>query len=859
MSELVSITSRSLKRFIFSATFFASALTFVIVIGCVSYLFLRQAEESATHLSQAMAQHVFVSISQAMGEGRTRKDMDKLVAGYQGSFPKRFSINLFAPPTAEQAADPVRQQDADLVRAFADGAVTHAKTLSHIRYLYPFKSESRCLACHPAARLGQVLGVLAISEDVSEARDGLLLNFFLIFALLSPIPFLISFLAARFANDRIGSAVELIGAKVRAVNNIADLSTLQLQAENLGFLELDEIFGEFSTLVSRIKSVAIGKEMLEFEIKVLERFIITSETIRDWKERVSFMLNEVNKVMPAYTIFCVFQIEEVLYDIDIFWLSPPTASTESIIEDIISQRIRQEKHSLMSSPDIKVIHNIVNPQSEKLELDRQQIELQTKSLFIDTPQIGGVVGIGVQSLVAVDPIRSLVINGILTTLLNVVGSIKAIYKYNKDLEYYASRDPLTNLLNQRMFWELLGYEVGRAQRHGYTFGVLMIDMDNFKHVNDTYGHTVGDKFLAKVACTIQGALRLGDILARYGGDEFVLVLPEADQEQIYMIASRIKESLEEMVVTTGDDTKIRGTASIGMAVYPDHAQSPKDLFLFADNMTYKAKSMGKNCVIIPNNDDVVEVFQKSSEMSKALLQAIEEKRIIPYFQPIVTTDGKKIVCHEVLCRVQVGDKVIPAVEFIEIAEKLGIVTRLDSILMEKVFEKVRQVGYDGYIFINLSPKSLIVKEFVPTIIRLAGEYQIRHDKVVFEITERETIKNMTLLESFVFDLKSKGFKFAIDDFGSGFSSFQYIRQLPIDFVKIEGMFVRNMLNDPKDMAFVKTLAVLGKEFGIQTIAEYVESEELLVAACAIGIDFAQGYHTGIPSPEIIMPEAGSNA
>jgi EAL domain-containing protein (putative c-di-GMP-specific phosphodiesterase class I) len=201
--------------------------------------------------------------------------------------------------------------------------------------------------------------------------------------------------------------------------------------------------------------------------------------------------------------------------------------------------------------------------------------------------------------------------------------------------------------------------------------------------------------------------------------------------------------------------------------------------------------------------------------------------------------------------------VIPAAEFIEIAEKLGIVTKLDSILMEKVFQKAQQTGYQGYLFINLSPKSLIVKEFVPTIIGLTNTYQIQRDKVVFEITERETIKNMSLLENFVYDLKSKGFKFAIDDFGSGFSSFQYIRQLPIDFVKIEGMFVCNMLNDPKDMAFVKTLAVLAKEFGIQTIAEYVESEELLQAAHSIGIDLAQGYHTGIPLPDFTSARGAS--
>ena len=851
---MISFTTNTLKRFIFSATFTVSAVTFLIVIVSVSWIFMQQSEDTSAQLSHSMARQIYGSIFQAMEDGRSRQDMAKILATYQRSFPDRFSTELHVGQALERLATSTRKEDRELRKAFTDGSVLHVQSISHIRHFYPLKAETACLTCHRGARIGEVLGVLAITEDIRGPRDTFLRNFFLIFGLLSPVPFLMSFITARYVNKRIGTALDLLDRKVRSVNNVSDLTTLRLENENLGFRELNDIFGEFGDLVSRIKDVAVGKEMLEFEIKVLERFIITSEAIRDWKERVSFLLSEVNKVMPAYTIFCIFQIEEENFDIEVFWSNPPSTATETTMEEIIRLRVDQEKLSQFSTSAIKVIHNIVNPQGPALDLDRHNIELQTKSLFLDMPQIGGVVGIGVQSQVVVDPIRSLVINGILTTLLNVVGSIKAIYKYTKDLEYYATRDPLTNLFNQRVFWELLGYETGRAERHGYTFGLLVIDMDNFKYVNDTYGHIVGDKFLGQVAATIHDSLRLGDILARYGGDEFVVVLPEADQEQVYMVANRIREALEDMVVTTAGDTKIRGTASIGMAVYPTHAQTSKDLFLFADNMTYKAKGMGKNCIIVPTNDDVVEVFQKSSEMSRVLLQALEEKRVIPYFQPIVTTDSQRIVCHEVLCRVEVGDEVIPAAEFIEIAEKLSIVSRLDAILMEKVFAKAHEADYDGYLFINLSPKSLIVKEFVPTIIKLARTYNIRHEKVVFEITERETVKNMTLLESFVVDLKLEGFKFAIDDFGSGFSSFQYIRRLPIDFVKIEGMFVRNMLNDPKDMAFVKTLAVLAKEFGIQTIAEYIESAELLHATHSLGIDLAQGYYTGRPASELVLPQ-----
>lgn len=859
LKKIVSYTSVTLKRFIFTATLIVSVVTFVTVVGTASWIYLNQDEADSTRDSLSMSNQIVISISRAMEEGRNLADIKKIVAEFQRSFPGRFSIEIYPGKTINPSAPAIPREYPNIYSAFTLGENIHLHTFSSFEHIFPLKAEAKCLTCHATARVGEVLGVLAIKEDISDNRNALLRKISLCFLLLLPTPFLMSFFVSRFVNSHIGASVARLHHKVHSVNSMSDLTELapDLEKEEHKFRELDEIFSEFGNFVSRIKEVAVGKEMLEFEIKIMERFIITSEAIRDWRERVSFLLNEVNKVMPAYTIFCIFQIDDEIYDIEVFWYNPPAESTKGTMEEIILQRVRQEKNKFSAISETKIIHNIVNAQGALLVLDQCAIEFQTKSLFLDKPQIGGVVGIGVQSRLVNDPIRSLVINGILTTLLNVVGSIKAIYKYTKDLEYYATRDPLTNLFNQRVFWEMLGYEVGRSDRHENSFGLLVIDMDNFKTINDTYGHLVGDKFLSQVADTIHSSLRQGDILSRYGGDEFAIVLPEADLEQLYMVANRIRVALEEMTVTTPDESKIRATASIGMAVYPMHAQTPKDLFLFADNMTYKAKSMGKNCIIVPTNDDVLEIFEKSSELSKALLQALEEKRIIPYFQPIVATSDRSIVCHEVLCRLELNGSILPAADFIELAEKLGVVSKLDGILMEKVFAMVQQVGYDGCLFINLSPKSLIVKEFVPMIIKLAKTYQIQHDKVVFEITERETVKNMTLLESFVQLLRLEGFKFAIDDFGSGFSSFQYVRLLPIDFVKIEGMFVRNMLKDHKDMAFVKTLAVLAKEFNIKTIAEYIENEELFNVARSLGIDLAQGYYTGRPTPDIILPQSGS--
>lgn len=850
LNKFILFTSITLKRFIFTATLIVSLVTFLTVVSTLSWIFLKQAEDISASTSFSMAGRIFLSITVAMEKGKNLAEMTDIIREYQQLLPERYKITIL-PGKAVKSEANSKGQDEPIAKAFADGLNSSHRTVKGLEHIFPLKAEAKCLGCHTAAKIGDVLGVLSINEEMAGFRRSFLQKYFLIFLVFLPLPLLMSFSVSRFVNAHLGNAIGKLDRMIRSVNSMADLTKLQAELENEEhrFREFEDIFHEFTNFVARIKGLAVGKEMLEFEIRVLERFIITSETIRDWKERVSYLLNEVNTVMQAYTIFTVFQIDDEAYDIDVFWSRPPSDKTMQIMEEIVRQRISHEKLSISEFTEIKIIHNIVNPNSARLDLEQSEIEFQTKSLFLETPQIGGVVGIGVQSQAADDPIRSLVINGILTTMLNVVGSIKAIYKYTKDLEYYATRDPLTDLFNQRLFWELLGYEVGRSERHQKSFGLLMIDLDNFKHVNDLFGHFMGDKFLSKVALAIHECLRKGDILARYGGDEFTVIICEAGEEQVYIVAERIRESLAQMEVMAADGTKIRGSASIGMAMFPMHAQSDKDLFLFADSMTYKAKSMGKNCIVIPTNEDVSYVFEKSSEMSRLLLQIMEEKLVIPYFQPIVTTGGLEIVSHEVLCRIEIDGKIIAASEFIEIAEKLSIINKLDQILMEKVFIKIQKTGYKGLIFINLSPKSLILKEFLPMVIRLARVYDIQHDHVVFEITERETVKNMTLLESFVLDLKMEGFKFAIDDFGSGFSSFQYIRRLPIDFVKIEGEFVRNMLNDPKDMAFVKTLALLATEFGIRTIAEYIEDEELLKAVHSLGIDYAQGYHTGRPMPD----------
>jgi diguanylate cyclase (GGDEF)-like protein len=382
----------------------------------------------------------------------------------------------------------------------------------------------------------------------------------------------------------------------------------------------------------------------------------------------------------------------------------------------------------------------------------------------------------------------------------------------------------------------------------------VLDLDNFKLINDQYGHAQGDRYLQNFAQTVKQLLRPGDILARYGGDEFVALLPEVMPEMAATIARRIIEAVAAMQVETGE---MRGTqhgehplstgVSIGMAVYPLHADNAKDLFLFADSMMFKAKSAGKNQIRAPEPEEVATVFRNMAETTSQVVAAVNEGRIVPFFQPILNLRDGRIIGYEVLSRMQLPDGHLEAARFIEYAEKAGVIHRLDMLILEKTLRAAAARQYTGLLFINLSPRALAVADFMQNLNRLIGECAIDPARVVFEITERDTLNNLLMLEQLVAGLKLAGFKLAIDDFGSGFSSFQYLRRLPLDFLKIEGDFVVNMLDNPKDHAFVSSIHQLAANLDIRVIAEHVESEEVLKALREMGVELGQGYHIGRPT------------
>lgn len=430
--------------------------------------------------------------------------------------------------------------------------------------------------------------------------------------------------------------------------------------------------------------------------------------------------------------------------------------------------------------------------------------------------------------------------------------IRSMSAFAAHADRFATRDPLTNLYNQAAFWDFLGYEIERSRRQNYRFSIMIIDLDNFKAINDLHGNEVGDAFIREFSELFKPAVRKGDISARYGGDDFAAILPICDEAQAYIAAKRLLDSLRDHSFRLPDGRGVQITASIGMAVYPDHAKDAESLFMVADKMLLQAKTSGKDRARLPGDEVNIELLKSAGEKSIIIMEAIRKKQILPYFQPIVSVAGGDVLAYEVLTRIVTPDEVIPAAEFIEAAEGMGAIGKIDYLLIEQAFEVVKRNRFQGKLFFNLSPKALVLNEFMPTMRKMMVTYGIPPAQMVFEITERDTVKNLRLVERTVYDLKQEGFQFAIDDFGSGYSSFQYIKLFKVDYLKIDGEFIRNMTDHGGlEQAIVRNIAGLAKSLGIKTIAEYVESETILDNVRSAAIDYAQGHHIRRPMPDLI--------
>ena len=422
-----------------------------------------------------------------------------------------------------------------------------------------------------------------------------------------------------------------------------------------------------------------------------------------------------------------------------------------------------------------------------------------------------------------------------------------VQDYNIRLEELSIRDPLTALYNRRKFAEFLEYEIIRAERNNYSFSLIMIDLDNFKYINDTYGHPIGDLTLKELSNLIATELRKGDVLARLGGDEFALLLPQTPPENGLLVANKLHKRLSshDFELPIG---KIRVTASFSMVSYPIDGSTLDALYTAMDVVLYKAKKGGKNQVMTAGSDQdrtMMEIFKQGDFLRRALA----ENRIEAFLQPIVGVRAGQIFAFEALARIRDGDVTLAAGQFIEVAEELRMLQELDLAVFNSGLEQLSSLSGthpEAKMFFNLSTATFNDIEWMRTIPDHLAKWGIACSRIVIEITEREALHNISQVKEVIDELRLKKIAFALDDFGSGFSSFLYLKFLTVDYVKIEGSFVQQVAVDGRDRIMVDHIHRMAHEFGLKTVAEFVEDQATADVLIELGVDYAQGYYFGRP-------------
>lgn len=438
--------------------------------------------------------------------------------------------------------------------------------------------------------------------------------------------------------------------------------------------------------------------------------------------------------------------------------------------------------------------------------------------------------------------------------------------YVEQLSWQASHDALTGLANRREFerrLEALLASPRTVQREG---ALLYVDLDQFKIINDTCGHPAGDEMLRAVCRMLQHGLRDGDTLARLGGDEFGILLPDCPSAPALRIAEQLRQAAQDLQVAWGDRMLSVGL-SIGLVHLTPTLQALEEVLRVADMACYRAKERGRNRVHVYQPDDTEEAGTVGAmDWLQRLRSALEHHRFSLYAQHIAplqaagATEGHHI---ELLLRLRdEAGELVPPGHFIPAAERYGLMPAIDRWVVQRAFATLAQQRQFpdarpiATCAINLSGTSLGDESLLDFLRQQFAAHAVAPETVCFEITETSAIAHLPSAIRLMKELKRLGCRFSLDDFGSGMSSFTYLKHLPVDYLKIDGGFVRDMLTDPTNHAMVEMINRIGQVMGKRTIAEFAESMEIVEALRAMGVDYAQGYALARPRP-FVLPWNGA--
>ena len=425
------------------------------------------------------------------------------------------------------------------------------------------------------------------------------------------------------------------------------------------------------------------------------------------------------------------------------------------------------------------------------------------------------------------------------------------------LYYLANNDMVTGVYNRSRFFDELARQIRQAERDDREGILVLIDVDRFAYINEAHGHDVGDKLLVHMAQVIQDNLRSGDVAARVAGDEFALILPDVPEADVEYRVNRILEAFASRPMPIEGAT-LSYNVSVGVTRYPFHANNADLLFSRTSQVLGGAKDKGRNRIEVFS--DTTEADANKAEslewldfISKCLSE--EEDKVVLHYQPIVPLDNRGYKeFYEVLVRMIDPDgNIISPMKFIEAAENFGMVTKIDRIVATRSIEMLKKWHKQGrqvHLSINLSAKTFDDDAFLKDISQLLAESGLPEKTVIFEITETSLLRDLARVREFMARMKEAGAGFALDDCGVGYSSFNYIRHLDLDFIKIDGSFIRNLHISDDDDAFVQALHDVARRKKINTVAEMVEHNETVSKLQKMGIEYGQGFYFATPKPDL---------
>lgn len=437
------------------------------------------------------------------------------------------------------------------------------------------------------------------------------------------------------------------------------------------------------------------------------------------------------------------------------------------------------------------------------------------------------------------------------TVRGVLRDITQGYQMEKRVTHMALHDALTGLPNRVLLEDRCDLSLRMAERSGRKVAVGFIDLDHFKNINDTFGHKTGDQLLIVLANGLKQALRSGDTLARWGGDEFVVLLPElGDIEAARQAAQKLVETCAEQIAL--DENEFNVTFSIGMAIYPDDADNVETLLSQSDRAMFHAKEQGRNNVQFFCDMTSKGLGKKDVYIQNRLSNAIRTRQIQTWFQPIVDAHTRRVIALEALARWQDEEYgwISPAT-FIPMAENLGLIRELgEQVWLETLRQgkRWRELGFnDLQLAVNVSRRQLFLPAFASTLLLNLHEFNLPPSAIILEITESIALTDIEYTSKRLKELADAGFTLAIDDFGTGYSSLSQLHHMPVDKIKIDISFVRRV-HEPQGAELVQAIVHMAEAFDLRSVAEGVEDENTAQTLEDYGVDFLQGYFFGKPMP-----------